>query len=153
MTSVAINLRRRAVKDSVSMPAQALKDILESGDRERLWLFMQAVKDVESFIHDAHWLELITSHPSEEAIKWVGLRARVDALDREKEGVFRVTYNQAQLIKGRLKDGAFIKSLGRLHPCFAQFVMAFAEAGKFNLIDDADLWDEPKEESNVSETE
>lgn len=152
MGAIVLQLKKRTVKDSISIPSgvyQTIRGFLEKGDRDALWNMFAGLKDTKQTIHDKQWLEIICAYGEKEGTSmrswapWLGLRSRVDRLDDTREGPFTLSAVQASLIWDRLRDPKFTLQ-GGLSPQLAEFVMEFCQATGYHFEDTSDeAWASP----------
>lgn len=146
--NVVLQLKKRPIKEVVQAPVAAVKSIIESGDRNRLWSFFEAALQAETAVHDKVWLQVITNWVPKDGAsikdisKWMGLVRRVEALDDAKEGPFTLSLIQSDLIWSRLTDPAF--KLNSLSPLFMAFIMEYMAASRHNFEGVSTEWDEPE---------
>ena len=149
--AVTLTLKRRPVKNTVLVPIDLLKSVLEGGDREALWRFMNApeVRDAEGYIHDSRWLSEIVNWVPEgkrasltDVAPWLKLAQRVAQLADVDGKTFTLSVGQAKLIWDRLNLPDY--KVQALPPLFVEFLMDFMQAAgtHFATLTDELMFDE-----------
>ena len=125
-----LKLKRRAGRDALQIPLQALKNMLANGRDTLLADLERIAKDDQ--VHDKAWLETIVNWtpeggmPLTEMSKWMKLAQRVSSLDDGREGDFTLSQWHVDLIWSRLTDARY--KVIRMSPPFVEFLIGFQEA-------------------------
>jgi hypothetical protein len=148
--NIVLQLKQRKVNGMVNVPLAALKAIMATKSKDRLWEMFENIDAMNQTVHDKAWLEQIGNWAPEGGIPlkdlgpWIGLRTRIDRLDDQREGPFTLSAKQDEILWKRLTDPAF--KLTNLNPQMAEFLMEYVRVSghSFESVTGG-MWDDPDE--------
>ena len=150
--SKTLFLKKRPIRDEISMSSAVLEEILRKPDKEVVETFRKALAARDWTVHDKRWLELIANHVQDggnsafDLAPWIGLRTRIANLDENREGTFTLSDAQVKMIQRRLKDKDF--KINALSAQFDAFLYDFCLATEWHYDEnESENWFGAAEES------
>ena len=139
MTVYKVVLKFREQNDLVSIQVARLKEILDGGDKQRLWDEFARFKGSKSQTHDKFWLEMILDWvpgsknqmgqfvpdglPLTEQAKWIDIARRIRRVKEEDGTSLRLYGWEAEMVWKRVTDPRFL--VQRFSLPLLEFLMEF----------------------------